>query len=181
MAKPFSRRPTPSSVASRALWMTIGQGIARRRAAALPSGLTSSGGLVDLRSARIACHEAMRYLRRDADQAIDTDLLRGPARDRYMVSFNAGERPSLRKTTSDELHNRATIKATCPILPLPPRTKFRHRSDSAIGSQFRVWPACLSRCPRRNRPACDGRRKLPGADANRRRQVAVLPVAVVVA
>ena len=79
---------------------------AQQRDNAFPTDLASSNrAWSDFSLARIACHEAVRYLRRDADQVIDTDLLRGPVRDRYTISFNAGERPSLRKTTSDELHN----------------------------------------------------------------------------
>src|SRR5207247_2219730 len=54
---------------------------------------------------------------------------------------------------------------------------FRRHARSARGAQFRVRPAGVSRRAGGHRQARRGRRQLPRADANRRRQVAVLPVA----
>ena len=51
----------------------------------------------------------------------------------------------------------------------------------AVRAELRVRPAGLSRRAGGDRPARHGRRQLPGADADRRRQVAVLSVAVTAA
>ena len=68
----------------------------------------------------------------------------------------------------------ATASASSEAAPTPPARR-------AFGAEFRVRPARLSRRAGGDRPPCRRRRQLPGADADRRRQVAVLSIAVVVA
>ena len=75
-----------------------------------------------------------------------------------------------------------TTKPACLFPPSPqPPSASPTTPRRAFRPELRVRPARLSRRAGRDRPACHERRQLPGADADRRRQVAVLSIAGLVA